>query len=1052
MDPLAVLKGRRPLTKEEIARIPAGVSRPAELDETLFASVLDNLLRKYSLEIAGTETDPAVKNALMELEVREEERNARVQVKLTQDARHASNFPSGRDTHLPKYYPAEEIPAILALWTKRLEDEILTIFDFKGESAGNDELTLFLGRINSELPRPWPVARLQALLQHLKNHRVRSSQLPELEAALRQRFVTSIDPASKTKVEDVITETLTGQKPLTREQIESIVSQLDYARNYQGASKNVTVNTAVNNAALELVKKDLRQQLKRITVTAREIPELEKRIVDQFNRSLALPGKMVGNIMASSFGEASTQANLNTFHAAGNRDARKQITGFAKFEAMLEAVENPKSNTITIFMHERFTGDQLRLRIQKIQMTTMADIIESHRIISSANPMPRWEVVHDVVNGINYGITYEKRLDRFNLHRLNPIFRPDPQNPALTSGRILEIKLSSRELFFRRISMSQVAQAIEEMSSDYRVVTSSIDVGLIYVYFKFESISTMKDVKGGGETVPMFAYSTLENPGREFEFALNNLVYPEILSVQIGGIYGVEYAGVQSFKIAKAIDFAASEMEKYTPERRVSIQFLVSKTIMWGLSPTIINQFIFVKLERFIPRDYDIHFQYDEDTGIASFYTAGLRFYDFKENRYRPLKMTDLQEELMADDRLRAFEILRHTRLPAEEGPRSFGHLPNPAGPNLHSGAQRTVEELRALQEFQQAHIPRPVRMANGLVLIEFDDSLLRKLGIDLNEVGSTLESIFAVNNQRVTATVSLAQAQIYLDGVVINPDAGGAEQEFDAIAPYVEHQLKTVRITSNRIQQSSVRWYYNAEGKNFVEVLAHPDVDARYTRTDNVVEIYRVLGPEACRSILIEEIANNTDAKINPVHTELLADAMLYRTPGDKPLAINHYGMTKRGAEFVGLLWETTTKVALRAGLGQVDNLRSFPSKIMMGLLNTSSMMTKEDRAEILKDRQVFGIDFPSEEPSEVEPVIAEPQVIKASFIKEEVQQDTAIRLHRLRNPPTKRAEPKPTRAPAKLPAAKHFTSKGPALPSPSRMLGGGPGAQFQSGTGSNL
>jgi hypothetical protein len=1050
MYPLDVLKGRRPLTKEEIAQIPAGVSRPAELDETLFASVLDNLLRKHSLEIMGTETDPEVRNALMELEVTEAERNARLQIRLTQDERRASNFPSSRDEHLPKYYPIDDIPAVIALWTKRLGDEILTIFDLKGEGAADPDLTLLLGRISSSLARPWSPKRLASLLQHLKNLRVRAAQLPELEAALRNRFVETPLAATQSQVEDFITETLTGEKPLSREQIEAIVSKLDYAKNYHGSSKNVTVNAAVNNAALEIAKKDLRRQLKKIRVTPRELPELEKRIVDQFERSLALPGKMVGNIMASSFGEASTQANLNTFHAAGNRDARKQITGFAKFEAMLEAVENPKSNTITIFMDERFTGEQLRLRTQKIQMTTMADLIESHRIISSANPMPRWEIVHDVVNGINYGITYEKRLDRFNLHRLNPIFRPHPENPALTRGRILEIKLSSRELFFRRISMSQVAQAIEEMSSDYRVVTSSIDIGLIYVYFKFESISTMKDVKGGGDTVPAFAYADQQNPGREFEFALNNLIYPEILSVQIGGIYGVEYAGVQSYKISKAIDFGASEMEKYTAERKVSIQFEVGQTIMWGLSPKVITEFILVKLERFTPQDYDIHLQYDEDTGVATFHTAGLRFYDFDKKVYRPFTMKDIQTELSADVGLRASEILRRTRLP-----RSPDQRTDPTGPSSGSASQKSPEELRELQEFQQRYIPRPVRMDGNEVLIEFDAPLLERLRIDLREVGTTLESIFGSHGPGVMATVSHPNASIHLAGILLRPDEAGQEQFQGDVSLYVEDQLKSVRVTSNRLQQSAVRWYYNAEGKNFVEVLAHPDVDARYTRTDNVVEVYRVLGPEACRSILIEEIASNTDAKINPVHTELLADAMLYRTPGDKPLAINHYGMTKRGAEFVGLLWETTTKVALRAGLGQVDNLRSFPAKIMMGLLDTAGKMTKEDRSEILKDRQVFGIDFPQDDPTETptEPVIGEVQIVNASFIKEEVQPDTAIRLNRLRNPSVKRTpEPRPSRVPAKLPAAKQsFTSKGPALPSPSRILGGGPGAQFKS-TGSTL
>lgn len=967
-----VLDKRRPLTEEEVAQIAEGLRRPKDVDETLFTSVVGNMIGKYSAQITGVETDPIVKAALMRREQSEQDRLARIQIKLTQGMRKHNNFPSIRDEALPKYYDEAEIPGIIQEWIRRIQADVDDTFDYKGDLASVEEITTMVNQVMEKGKMVLTEKIFNSIVDRLLELRIEQNRLQEVEECLLRMYEgPQEDMLSEIQIVEIC---VSGERSLTVEQIDGILDDIDYAPYFKGDQANITMDPLVNKLSRDRTRADLKRQLKRIKIKPESYDRLRELLLERFHKAQALTGKWVGNIMASSFGEAATQQTLNTFHAAGDRNARKQITGFAKLNSILEAVENPQGTTITIFMKERFTGEQLRLRQSDIQMTTLSDLIESHRVINSASPVPRWELVHDVVNGIAYDITYDARRARLNLHRRNPLFAPDPRGPDETKGRILEIKFDSKEMFFRRISMSQIANAIEETSSHIRVVTSSIDIGRVYVYYKFTGLATMENVKG---EIPSFAQID------PFEFALTNVVYPSLLSIQIGGIYGIDHTYVQSYKIADAIDFARSEVELNTPNRRIFIQFVPHKTIMWALTEGVISEFIMTKIQRFTPRDYEVNPLYDEDTGVYSFDTAGLRIYDYEVNEYRSLTMSNLQDELTVDSKIKVYELLRHTHLPSVEVETRIpnenllerniigSQLPHPTNPILNTPEDRVPaqleEKVQQLRNFREQFLEKPVRTSPSdpdTVIIELDQVLLTNLGFDIDDIATNLSSIFSFDNVKVEARASRPDAQIFLTGVEINP-----EEEFNAevgadISGYVESQLKKVQLSSDRMEQFSLKWYYSTEGKNLIEVLAHPDVDAEHTRSDNIVEVYRALGVESCRTILLEEIAANTDSKINPVHIELLADALTYRTPGDKPLSQNHHGMTKRGAEFISRMWEKTTSVAMRAGLGEVDNLQSFSSQIMTGNLNTAGRLTVEDREKIYKDRDVFPYDFPEEAP----------------------------------------------------------------------------------------
>ena len=937
---------KRPISKEEIAEIAKRVKRPENVDQAIFDDVLTELIRKHTTDIQGIENDPMVRNYLYEREIREEERLARIQIKLTQDARKKNNFPSNMDEPLVKHYSPDEIPVLIRNWAVKISEEIDIVFGL------------------NEPPK------------------------------------------------------VSKPKKLSRNVIDSILAGIDYSNVYKGDYGEVGIDPNVNAYAVKDVKKDLEKYLRTVEISEEYIPEFVRLMQQRFERAISLPGKWVGNNMASAQGEASTQQTLNTFHSAGDRTARKQIAGFPKFKTIIGATDAPHLTNMTIFMKQNFGPEQLRLRVPNIQMTRLSDLIEHHRVISSASPMPRWEIVSDVVNGINYRKRYDERHARLNLHRMNPIFAINKENPDKTTGRILEIKLNVKELFFRKIPLSQIANVIEDTSSKIRVVTSPMDIGLLYIYFEFTGIASIKDVK---EKPPAFALVD------EFEFALNNLIYPSLLPLKIGGIYGIDYAEVRYRKINIDINYSMSSLELDTPERRARIQFVQERVFLWGYHEKVVASFFMSKFKRYIPTGYDVAFTYDEDEGEFAFNTAGLRYYNYEQSKYEPITdIKKIEKIFNSDSNLRMSELLNYTILPVTEAifPSSrnnrtnkieiigeskpsvqpninilkfgseVGNLINPVSNDYRENQVANIDALKdnseELNEFVANSVENPVRMSpdhKDTVIIEFNIPLLIEYGIELKDLAVKLETYFSYDNNKITVNYNPGTNIIYLTGVkpFENPESDHYGKD---VSIYVEEQLKVFKIFSDTLEQNSSRWFYNVEGNNLQDALAHPDVDARYTRSDNIVDVYRLLGVETCRAVALHEITNNVDPKINPVHNELLADAITYRTPGNKPLAQNKIGMTKRGSEFMARMFETTTEVAMEAGLGLVDNLTSLPAKIKLGILNSTGQLDKEDREEILKDKSLFRFDFPElgiQETPMNQVIDTVPIKIDAVLIKEE-------------------------------------------------------------------
>jgi DNA-directed RNA polymerase beta' subunit len=123
-----------------------------------------------------------------------------------------------------------------------------------------------------------------------------------------------------------------------------------------------------------------------------------------------------------------------------------------------------------------------------------------------------------------------------------------------------------------------------------------------------------------------------------------------------------------------------------------------------------------------------------------------------------------------------------------------------------------------------------------------------------------------------------------------------------------------------------------DTDGSNFIKVLNHPAVDGTKLYSTNVWDVYEVLGIEATRSILFNEINGLFESVgVNYRHLCLLCDVM---TRFGRLMSIDRYGINKND---IGTLakasFEETEKILLKAALfGEVDPVTGVSANIMMG------------------------------------------------------------------------------------------------------------------------
>lgn len=154
-----------------------------------------------------------------------------------------------------------------------------------------------------------------------------------------------------------------------------------------------------------------------------------------------------------------------------------------------------------------------------------------------------------------------------------------------------------------------------------------------------------------------------------------------------------------------------------------------------------------------------------------------------------------------------------------------------------------------------------------------------------------------------------------------------------------------------NYNEKNEIEWVLDTEGVKLLDVMSVDGVDHRRTTSNHIIEIFEVLGIEAVRQGLLDELRRVISfggSYVNYRHLAMLIDVMTFR---GHLMAITRHGINRVGSgALMRCSFEETVEILLEAAaFSDTDNLTGVTENIMVGQLapagtGSFSLLLNED------------------------------------------------------------------------------------------------------------
>ncbi len=217
----------------------------------------------------------------------------------------------------------------------------------------------------------------------------------------------------------------------------------------------------------------------------------------------------------------------------------------------------------------------------------------------------------------------------------------------------------------------------------------------------------------------------------------------------------------------------------------------------------------------------------------------------------------------------------------------------------------------------------------------------------DISEMKLVIRPDKGKMKERLVVNDDLVSALSKVKGIVIDNSDGKdieirLQKESFSKLYQMQEQVKILTIKGipgikraiARIEPSSGKWVIYTQGSNLKEVLEVDEVDSNRSYTNDIIEIYNVLGVEAARNAIFNEALrtlNEQGLEVDRRHLMLVADMMTF---GGSVRAVGRQGISgKKSSVLARAAFEITTKHLLKAGLiGEIDPLTGVAENIIVG------------------------------------------------------------------------------------------------------------------------
>jgi len=211
-------------------------------------------------------------------------------------------------------------------------------------------------------------------------------------------------------------------------------------------------------------------------------------------------------------------------------------------------------------------------------------------------------------------------------------------------------------------------------------------------------------------------------------------------------------------------------------------------------------------------------------------------------------------------------------------------------------------------------------------IIISPDEKAMKNKGITLEEIKKKVEK--SLKN----VEVELVEDKIVVQ--VTEPSYKLLMDTLDKLKKLVLTGIKEIRRVIVRKDEQSGEYVLYTEGSNLRKVMKVKGVDARRTVTNNIYEIYEVLGIEAARNAVIREAISTLEEQgleVNIRHIMLVADVM---TADGELRQIGRHGVAgEKQSILARAAFEMTVNNLLEAAVrGDVDMLKGITENIIVG------------------------------------------------------------------------------------------------------------------------
>lgn len=258
------------------------------------------------------------------------------------------------------------------------------------------------------------------------------------------------------------------------------------------------------------------------------------------------------------------------------------------------------------------------------------------------------------------------------------------------------------------------------------------------------------------------------------------------------------------------------------------------------------------------------------------------------------------------------------------------------------------------------------IQPQSWVVIINFNSELLFKYKLSVKKIAEIIENMCEDNKGTplycVPSPDNIAKMEIYFDFDLLEEHAETfltktktkiSEDEanlhnignfrYFVVRDVVIDFLKNIQISgianiekvNPKYDHGTKKWMAQTKGSNLLNILNDPLVDHTKTTSDDMWEIFNVLGVEAARSFIIEAIRSILSfdgTYIDVRHIRLLADGM---TRKGTISSVNRDGIGREnGVLMKGMFEKVVDNFREAAAFGEVDPVNSLSAAVFMGTI----------------------------------------------------------------------------------------------------------------------